>query len=166
MHIEKFIDFLDKLNMEPNLLESSLDGYITVFHESVNTWAPKYLQTVPFVNPVGEPMGSYKNIMKQIPSSISAIGSAGDNTRGKDAYRYGPSLPGSSRDLKDETINDWEGAPKFKKFVKVPSKTMKKVIKKAKEHVPNVGDNMFTPINYHDNFRMGMYDVDYRRPPF
>jgi hypothetical protein len=161
---DKFIKFLNKLNIENSLLETIANGYQAIFYEGINAWDPNNSPYFPFVNPVGEPMGSYQNIMKQLPSQVTATGSAGDNTREEDAYKYEPALADPHRDMKEETIKEWENAPDFPKFKKTGSKFIKDTIAKANQHIPNVADNMFTPINYYANFRLGMYDVDNNRP--
>jgi hypothetical protein len=167
MHIDKFINFLQKLDIEPVLLESILSGFQAVFHESINAWNPNNSPYFPFVNPVGEPMGSYQRIMKQLPSSIGATGNAGDTTRaGNNEYKYFAGLPGSHRDIKEETIKEWEDAPKFPKIKKQPSNFIKKVLKNAQGHIPDGATHMVAPVNYYTNFHMGMYDVDTRKPPF
>ena len=150
--------------MDQSLLEAILKGYKAIFTEGINSWSPFYFQGV---NPNGEPMGSYQNIMKQVPSSIGAAGGAGNTTRGGNAqYQYGEALPGASRDYKKETMEEWEEPPKFKKFTKPTMKPVKKLIKKAEEHIPQHGESMIEPINYYSNYHMGNYDVDTRIHPF
>ena len=166
MH-EKFLKFIDRLDIEDNLLEAIVGGYTAIFQESINAWSSGTNPPFAPVNPTSEPMGSYANIMKQIPSSVGAVGGAGDNTRGaNNQYQYGAALPGTHRDQKDETMNDWEDAPNFPKFTKRSSSFIDNKIKKAGEHIPNGVDNMFAPMNYRTNFHLGRYDVDTPRPPF
>jgi hypothetical protein len=164
MNEAKFKKFLGSLNIEPTLLEAILDGYNAVFTESFNAWRA---ENFPMINPVGTPMGSYDNIMKQLPSSIGAVGGSGSSTRGGNGqYRYYASLPGSHRDLKHETIHEWENAPKFKKIKPQKSKMTEKLMNRAEEHIPDVGSKMYAPINSYQNFHLGRYDVDTRNNPF
>ena len=170
MHHEKFINFLEKLDIEDNLLEAILEGYAATFTESLNAWA---YNTPPTPVGVNMPMGSYQNIMKQLPSSVGAAGSAGDNTRGgNQAYKYAlPDSLHSSRDIGEETKEQWEDAPKFKKVKPNASPITEKLIKMAQSHIPNTADNMYTPMNYYNNFpmgnSMGRFDVTASKmPPF
>jgi len=169
MNHEKFINFLQKLDVEDNLLEAILEGYAATFAESLNAWA---YNTPPTPAGINMPMGSYQNIMKQLPSSVGAVGTAGDNTRaGGQNYQYNRSLPGCSRDMGEETKKDWKGAPKFKKVHPNPLPITKKLIKMAEKHIPNWSDNTFTPMNYYNNFpmsnSMGRFDVTATKmPPF
>ena len=156
--------------MEDNLLEAILGGYKAVFTESMNAWA---YNTPPTSNGVNMPMGSYQNIMKQLPSSTGAVGTAGDNTRADNKnYQYNQSLPDSNRDIGEETKKDWKSAPSFKKFQPNTPTVSKRLIERArKDHLPAEGDNMYTPMNYYNNFPMGnsmaRFDVNSSKmPPF
>lgn len=162
MH-KHFLKFLDSLNIDNSLLEAIVGGYTAIFQENVNGWG---IDNVPYMG-VNAPMGSYQNIMKQIPSSIGAVGGAGDNTRdGNNEYKYGDALPDSHRDMKDETINEWEDAPEFPKFKKKSSSFIQNKISGARDHIPIGGEQMYAPMPYHTNFHLGRYDVDTPRPPF
>ena len=164
MHEAIFKKFLGSLNIEPFLLEAILKGYNNVFVEGFNAWRA---ENFPMVNPVGNPMGSYDKIMKQLPSSIGAVGGAGSATRsGANQYRYPASLPGTHRDLKEETMEEWQDPPKFKPFKKAPSDMTKKLMKRSRNHIPNVGANMDAPIISYQNFHLGRYDVDTTSNPF
>lgn len=170
MHHEKFINFLEKLEIEDNLLEAILEGYAATFTESLNAWA---YNTPPSPVGINMPMGSYQNIMKQLPSSVGAVGTAGDNTRGgNNSYQYAlPDSSNSNRDIGEETQKDWENAPKFQKINPNTSPITEKLIKMAKNHIPTQGDNLFTPMNYYNNFPMGnsMARLDVtssKMPPF
>ena len=167
MRKDNFINFLDKLNIEPKLLEAILGGYKAVFTESVDGWSANGSPFFPFPNApyTSKPMAN--DIIKTIPSPIGAVGSAGDNTRMDDkGYKYGPALPGSTRDMKEETVKEWEDAPNFPTLKKTPAKNVKKIMNSAKTHIPNVANNMNAPINYYSNFHLGMYNVDTNNPPF
>jgi len=163
MH-KKFLKFIDDLNIDDkHLLEAILGGYRAIFQENINGWGAG---TYPVMG-VNEPMGSYQNIMKQIPSSIGAVGSAGSNTRGGNGeYKYAPALSEFQRNPKDETINEWEDAPDFPKFTKRSSAFIKNKIAGAKQHIPTGIEHMNAPMNYRTNFHLGRYDVDTPRPPF
>jgi hypothetical protein len=169
MHHENFINFLHKLDVENNLLEAILEGYAATFAESLNAWA---YNSPPSPVGINMPMGSYQNIMKQLPSSIGAAGGAGDNTGGgNNAYRYGEALPGSTRDIGEETKEQWKSAPKFQKIHPNASPITEKLIKMAKNHIPNTANNMYAPLNYYNNFpmgnSMGRFDVNATKmPPF
>ena len=65
--------------MDDSLLEAILGGYKAIFTESMNGWA---YNSPPANTGINMPMGSYQNIMKQLPSSVGAVGGAGDNTGG------------------------------------------------------------------------------------
>ena len=169
MNHEHFINFLEKLDIKDNLLESILEGYSAVFAESINAWA---YNTPPAPVGINMPMGDYQSIMKQLPSSIGAAGGAGDNTGGgNQAYRYSEALPGCTRDIGEETREQWKDAPKFQKIRPNSSPITKKLIKMAGKHIPNTASNMFTPLNYYNNFPMGTsmarFDVtSTQMPPF
>jgi len=167
MH-EKFLKYVNDLHIDPPLLEAILRGFKAIFCESINGWSANNAPYFPFVNPVGEPMGSYKRIMKQEPSSIGAAGGAGDTTRGSSNKQsnYGAALPGAQRDIAEETMEQWEEPPKFRKFVKQTAKPIKKIIDKAENHIPAGEEAMKTPINYYSNFHMGNFNVDTRQAPF
>ena len=136
MNSEKFINFLDSLNIEENLLESILDGYSTVFCESI-------LTPMPFAS-INMPMGSYQNIYKMEPSGS-------DENYSTDNYVSGE----STRDLNEETRKEWQNATTFPRYHKHSSKSMKKVIQKAQEHIPQWGENDATPVNYFTNVMSG-----------
>lgn len=162
---EKFIKFLQGFDMDPVLLESVLRGYEAVFLEGINAWAASGSPFMPFVNPI-RPMGE-PVFDKYVTSTPGGLGGAGDATTNS-SYQYGAALPGSTRDIAEETIaDDWsKDLPKLPAVKKATSKPVKNIINKAHEHIPNVGDNMVAPINYYTNFHMGMYDIDTRPAPF
>lgn len=168
MYHEKFIKFLHTLDMDNNLLEAILGGYKAVFNESMNAWA---YNTPPTPVGINEPMGSYQKIMKQLPSSIGAVGAAGDTTgTGNSSYKYGEALPGSTRDIGEETREDWKSPPKFEKHNINTLPLAKKLMKQAQSHIPVTGDNMHTPMAYRTNFpngtQLGNFDVDSSLPRF
>jgi len=169
MQHEKFINFLQKLEIKDGLLEAILEGYAATFAESLNAWA---YNTPPTPTGINMPMGSYDNIMKQLPSSIGAVGGSGDATRaGGQNYQYNVSLPGPTRDIGEETKTDWETAPKFKKIKTNTIPLAQRLIKMAQKHIPTEGNNLFTPMNYYNNFpmgnSMGRFDVtSSNMPPF
>jgi hypothetical protein len=74
---------------------------------------------------------NYKNIFKQLPSHIGAVGTGGD--MGGASYKYEPSLANTSRNINDETKTQWDDAPHFPKFVKKSDQTVKRFIKKAND---------------------------------
>lgn len=130
--------------------------------ESINSWDPNVSPVTPFTNPVGEPMGDYKRLFKQLPSHIGAVGTGGD--MGGASYRYGESLPKVSRDIAEETQDEWEDAPHFPKFYKKSNQTTKRLMKKAGEHMPLGAQTSGDQIAYYTNMsHMGMYDMDYTK---
>lgn len=137
-----------------------IDAYGETLNESINSWDPNVSPITPYSNPAGEPMGSYQNIMKQLPSSIGAVGSAGGDGGGA-SYKYSEALPGVSRDIAEETNEQWEDAPHFPKFIKKQDQTTKRMIRKANEHIPTGAETNGEQINYYTNMdHMGMYDMD------
>lgn len=129
--------------------------------ESINSWDPNVSPVTPYTNPVGEPMGSYQNIFKQLPSPVGAVGTGGSSAGGNGSYKYGPALPGSTRNIKDETMDEWKDAPHFPKFVKNPDPATKAMIKKSKAHMPLATTTSGDQIAYYSNMdHMGMYDMD------
>lgn len=173
MH-KKFLNFLQKLDIEPTLLEAVLNGYEAVFQESVNSWAVNYTPAVnPVGNPIGDrPMGDYKKIMKQEPSSVGAAGGAGDNTRGGNGeYKYEPGLRDCARNQGQETREQWEQLPKFyRNFANSgPNNPVKDLIKNAKEHIPQAGQYMNAQPAQYTNYDMSRYNVSAsnpKHPPF
>lgn len=140
-----------------------IDAYGETLNESINSWDPNVSPITPYSNPVGEPMGSYRNIMKQLPSSIGAVGSAGADGGGA-SYKYSEALPGVSRNIAEETSEQWEEAPHFPKFIKNQDQTTKRMIRKANEHIPTGVENNGDQIKYSTNMNhIGMYDMDYNR---
>lgn len=155
-----FIDFVHKICPNEGLCEAIVAGYEACF-ESINAWDPNVSPVTPYTNPVGEPMGSYQNIMKQLPSPVGAVGAGGSSAGGNGSYKYGPALANPTRDIKDETKEQWTDAPHFPKFVKKPDAFTKSVIKKAQHHMPLGATTSGDQIAYYSNMdHMGMYDMD------
>lgn len=158
MQKEKFIGFLKQIEIDDGLFETIINGYNLIF-ESINAWDPNVSPITPFTNPAGEPMGDYKKIMKQLPSPTGAVGTGGD--MGGASYRYEPSLPNVSRDIAEETQEQWEDAPHFPRFIKKTDQTTKRLMKKAEDHIPLAAQTNGEQINYYTNMdHMGMYDMD------
>lgn len=161
----KFKSFLESLETTNNkevidVVKEGFDAFI-FFEQELSNVSP----VTPYSMVAGEPMGSYNNIMKQIPSSIGAAGGSSDSNRNSN-YNSEMSLPDVHRDQVDETKNEWENAPKFNKFVKQPSKFIKTVIDKAQEHIPVRDNYIKTQPNFYANFHLGMYGEDTPYPPF
>ncbi len=155
----KFIEFLDKLNLDASLYEAITAGVAVM--ESINAWDPNVSPVTPYTNPVGEPMGSYQNIFKQLPSPVGAVGAGGSSAGGNGSYKYGPALADPNRSIKDETMKEWKDAPHFPKFVKNPDPATKAMIKKSKAHMPLAATTSGDQIAYYSNMdHMGMYDMD------
>jgi hypothetical protein len=156
MYKDRFISFLKSLDVEEHLFEAIITGYDIIFTEAINSWDPNVSPITQFTNPVGEPMGSYNRIMKQLPSPIGGFGNAAD---AGSSYDYAPSE--NTRDIAEETKEEWDDAPKFPKIKHTPDNTTKRIIKKAKEHIPTGTENTVDQVNYYTNAHMGMYDMDY-----
>lgn len=154
---EKFIEFIKRLPIDDSLFEAIMSGYDTCF-ESINSWDPNVSPITPYSNPAGEPMGSWQNIMKSLPTG-GAIGGGSD--AGGSSYKYGEALPGATRDIAEETNEQWEDAPHFPKFIKKQDQTTKRVIRKANEHIPTGTETNGEQVNYYTNMdHMGMYDMN------
>lgn len=154
MQKNKFKEFLSAFNMDRNLHEAILNGYNLVF-ESINSWGPDLTPIELFTNPVGEPMGSYQNIMKQLPSPIGGFGNAPDA-----GSNYNVATAGCTRDINEETREQWGKKPEFPKIKTAPSNTTKRIIKKAQEHIPTGTEQGIDQLGYHTNAHLGVYDLD------
>lgn len=135
-------NFINSLNIEKNLHESIMQGFNSIF-ESYNAWNPNVTPIMPPSSLVGQPMATYQNIMKQLPSQVTASGSGSSGGPNND-YKYEPSLAEPTRDIKEETKTQWEKAPEFRKYVTTPSKSINKMIKTAKQHTPNGAEQLYT----------------------
>jgi len=140
MHNE-LINFIDSLKMDKSLHEAVMCGYKCIF-ESFNDWNPNVTPIMPPSSLAGQPMATYQNIMKQLPSQVTALGS-GSGGGPNNNYKYEPSLAEPTRDIKEETKNQWQGAPKFNKYVSTPPKAIDKLIKNAKQHTPNGVEELY-----------------------
>ena len=83
-----------------------------------------------------QPMGSYDNIMKQLPTGQ---GLTGDVAEPGNNYSYNIPIGNTqmaTRDIKEETIKDWGKKYNFPKVAWQPSKMANTLIKKAKGHLP------------------------------
>lgn len=138
----QLINFIESFNIEKSLHESIMQGYYCIF-ESFNSWNPNVTPIMPPSSLVGQPMATYQNIMKQLPSQVTATGT-GSVGGPNDNYKYEPSLAEPSRDIREETNNQWENAPKFRKYVSTPSKPIDKMIKNARRHTPNGAEQLYT----------------------
>ena len=132
----QLFNFLESLNMDDTMHETVMHGFDCIF-ESYNSWNPNVTPIMPPSSLAGQPMATYQNIMKQLPSQVTAVGS-GSNGGPNNNYKYEPSLAEPTRDIKEETKTQWEKAPEFRKYVSKPSKAIDKMIKTAKQHKPNV----------------------------
>lgn len=141
MQTELF-NFIDSLDIEPSLHESIMQGFNHIF-ESYNAWNPNVTPIMPPSSLVGQPMATYQNIMKQLPSQVTASGS-GSTGGPNDNYKYEPSLAEPTRDIKHETQTQWQKAPEFRKYVSKPSKSIDKMIKTAKQRTPNGAEQLYT----------------------
>ncbi len=160
MNSDKFFTFLSLFNMDESLLEAIQDGFNAIYEQG-NSWGG-YIngtQSIPFSNPVGEPMGDWKKIMKQEGSPIGAVGSSGE--QGTQTYRYGPSLPGPTRNIGEETRTEWENPPKFPNIQYQPSSMVKKLIKKSQNHMPNVKSKVMAPPAYYTNISLPNFGMDF-----
>lgn len=159
MNKARFLSFIESLNIDENLFESIKCGYEAIY-ENGNSWGG-YIngtQITPYSNPVGEPMGDWKKIMKQEGSPIGAVGGSGE--QGTQTYRYGPSLPGPTRDIGEETRTQWEDAPSIPKIQYNQSKMVKKLIEKSQNHMPNVVAKKIQPPAYHANATLSNFGMD------
>jgi hypothetical protein len=159
MRKDKFIDFLKRLDVNDSLFEAIMSGF-----EAINSWNPNVSPITPYTNPVGEPMGDYKNIMKQLPSQVGALGAGGSSAGGNGTYKYEPSLANPTRNIGEETKEQWEDAPHFPKYTKRSDQTTRRLMKKAQEHMPIAAMTTPDQIAYYTNMdHMGMYDMDYTK---
>lgn len=126
--------------MDDSLHESIMQGYSCII-EAYNSWNPNVTPIMPPSSLAGQPMASYRSIMKQEPTGSGAAAGGGDGGRN---YDYEPALANPSRSIKDETINQWENAPNYRKYVSIPSKSTKQLMKVAKQHIPNGSENLYT----------------------
>lgn len=159
MNKSRFLQFMKELNVEDSLFEAIQTGYEAIYEQG-NSWGG-YIngtQVTPYVNPVGEPMGDWKKIMKQEPSPIGAVGSSGE--QGTQTYRYGPSLPGPTRDIGQETREDWDNPPKFPRIQYNQSDMVKKLIDKSQNHMPNVRARVMAPPAYYTNMTLPNFGMD------
>lgn len=139
-------------------IESKIE--LPLLTEAINSWDPNVSPITPYSNPAGEPMGSWKNIMKSVPGG--GIGAGGSDAGGA-SYRYGESLPGATRNIAQETDEQWEDAPHFPKIIKKSNQDQdtKRRIAKANEHIPTGAETNGEQINYYTNMdHMGMYDMN------
>jgi hypothetical protein len=135
MSKSRFLQFVKQLNVDDNLFEAIQDGYEAIYEQG-NSWGG-YIngtQVTPYLNHQGAPMGDWKNIMKQEGSPIGAVGGSGES--GTNIYRYGPSLPGPTRNIGEETREQWDAPPKFPTIQHDQSNMVKKLIKKSQSHMP------------------------------
>lgn len=137
----QLFNFLESLNMDKSLHESIMQGFNSIFE--YNSWNPNVTPIMPPSSLAGQPMATYQNIMKQVPSQVTAVGS-GSNGGPNNNYKYEPSLAEPTRDIKEETKTQWEKAPEFRKYVSKPSKAIDKMIKTAKQHTPNGAEQLYT----------------------
>ena len=137
----QLLKFLDSLNMDDALYETVMHGFNSIFE--YNSWNPNVTPIMPPSSLVGQPMATYQNIMKQLPSQVTAVG-CGSNGGPNNNYKYEPSLAEPTRDIKEETKTQWEKAPEFRKYVSKPSKAIDKMIKTAKQHTPNGAEPLYT----------------------
>jgi len=144
MSKSRFLQFVQELNIDDSLFEAIQAGYEAIYEQG-NSWGGYINGTslTPYLNQSGEPMGDWKKIMKQEGSPIGAVGGSGE--QGIDNYRYGPSLPGPSRDIGEETREQWEDAPKFPAIHNNQSPMVKKLLNKSKTHMPNAAANAMVP---------------------
>lgn len=163
---------LSKLKSDPNLIDAegsyiyygSIPNADITIMESINSWNPNVSPITPYTNPVGEPMGDYKNIMKQLPSQVGALGAGGSSAGGNGTYKYEPSLANPTRNIGEETKEQWEDAPHFPKYTKRSDQTTRRLMKKAQEHMPIAAMTTPDQIAYYTNMdHMGMYDMDYTK---
>lgn len=158
---DKFIQLIKALNPDKDLMEAVMAGYMTSHGLNEGAWSFNITPMQYNPNPVGDPIGSYGNIMKQLPSPISAVGEPAETTRGVNmGYSYGDALPGSTRDIREETINEWKDAPKFPQITKKTDPTTKKMIKTAQRHIPSWSNNKFEPTINYANMQLSNFDMD------
>lgn len=135
MFKSSFLTFVQQLNADDNLYNAIKDGYEAIYEQG-NSWSG-YIngtQVTPYLNYQGAPMGDWKNIMKQEGSPIGAVGGSG--ATGTNIYRYGPSLAGPTRNIGEETRDQWNNPPKFPRIQHNQSNMVKKLIKKSRAHMP------------------------------
>jgi len=128
--------FIESICKDSDLKNTILSGYEVIF-EGINASDIQQMAVPAYTNPISEkPMGSYANIIKTVPSSITSTGEVGDS--GITNYKYGPADASPTRDIKEETNNEnWK--------VKIPTIHIQKdndvvsLIKKAQPHLPNGG---------------------------
>jgi hypothetical protein len=181
MYNEKFIKFLHNFNMDDSLLEVILSGYKTVFFEGVNGSVARstpgntpFNDTSPFVNPI-RPMGEpvFDKFVTGVPSGLGGSGDNNGSTSTDQTYKYSAALPGSTRDIGEETIedsDDWsKSLPKLPAVKTRSSKYVKNLIKNAHENIPKVSpDNSKTGISYNSNYAHGYLGIssENNTPPF
>lgn len=159
MNKSRFLQFVKDLNVNDSLFEAIQAGYEAIYEQG-NSWGG-YIngtQVTPYVNPVGEPMGDWKKIMKQESSPIGAVGGSGE--QGTQTYRYGPSLPGPTRDIGQETREEWGDAPQFPSIQYNQSDMVKRLIDKSQNHMPNVVAKKIQPPAYHANATLSNFGMD------
>jgi hypothetical protein len=144
MNKSRFLQFVKSLNIDDSLFEAVQTGYEAIYEQG-NSWGGYINGTsiTPYSNPVGEPMGDWKKIMKQEGSPIGAVGGSGE--QGVQTYRYSPSLPGPMRDIGEETREQWGETPKIPKIPFNQSNMVKKLIKKSQDNLPSATANALAP---------------------
>ena len=135
---------MKELNVDDSLFEAIQTGYEAIY-ENGNSWGG-YIngtQLTPYLNMQGAPMGDWKNIMKQEGSPIGAVGGSGE--QGTDTYKYGPALAGPTRDIGEETREQWDDVPKFPAIHNDQSDMVKKLMKKSQQHMPSNRSDSLAP---------------------
>ena len=137
----QLLNFLNGFDMDKSLHEALMQGYSCIIEGYEYAWNPNVTPIMPPSSLAGQPMASYKSIMKQEPTGSGAAAGGGDGGRN---YNYEPALANPSRSIKDETINQWAEAPEARKFVSTPPKAIKQMIKVSKQHTPNGAESLYT----------------------
>lgn len=144
MNKSRFLNFVKDLNVDDKLFEAIQVGYEAIYEQG-NSWGGLINGTslTPYLNANGNPMGDWKNIMKQEGSPIGAVGGSGG--QGTDTYKYGPALAGPTRDIGEETREQWKDAPKFPAIHNNQSAMVKKLINKSQSHMPATNATSLAP---------------------
>ena len=181
MDNKKFIKFLHTFDMDDSLLEAILNGYSALFLEAVNGVAratpsdTPFNDSSPFVNPIrplGDDIFGKDKFVSDDKGGLTGSGGDGAATPSQ-TYRYGAALPGSTRDIGEETrqdSGDWsKSLPSLPAIKPRSAKPVTKLMDRAKEHIPTVSNgNSKEGMGVNSNFELNYLGIssENNTPPF
>lgn len=131
-----FKPFLKDICTDVALYESILKGFNLCF-EGISVFDISQMQVPMYTKPIGEePNASYANIFKTVSPSVGASGEVSEP--GRSDYKYGPALASPTRDIREETKDNFDKV-KIPKLTVAKEQSVVNLIKKAQPHLPKGG---------------------------